>query len=355
MAITRDIFHDLGSHLKESIVEGAESKLKASLSEIESGISEHLFQAAYDGLRRVQNRVLKTVYDGQIPVPGDNRPDASGERSDASNFRTSLEGGGDFRQAVVIDGRKREYSIYVPKGYDPMKPHSVIVALHGRGQNGKDMENLSGLSRKADEDGNTIVIYPDATQWFGSRKLAAWDTDNGLIPPGADSNDVQFIKRIIDKTKEELNVDRDRVHLVGYSNGGMLAYLAATELKDDVASIAVVAGSMSGEERKPDRPISVLSIHGSDDLLVPVEGLEAPCQISDFILPTLQSQDAVEDFWRSTGSEFVKVRIEGGSHDWPGADRTKSNQSDPDSDYSATEAIWQFFKTHPRASDALSA
>ncbi|MBZ0187044.1 MAG: hypothetical protein K8F91_12425 [Candidatus Obscuribacterales bacterium] len=330
-----------------------------------------LFDAAYDGLNQVKGRLLKKVYDGQIPRFSDTSDNVRNSQSAGNDYV----GGGDFNQSTMVDGRHRDYLLHVPPSYDGKKDMPLVVALHGRGDDASDIAKLTSLSKKADEEG-FIVAYPNATKWFGKKSLAAWDTDNGLIPPGADSNDVQLIDRIIDRAKSDLSIDFDRVHLVGFSNGGMLAYLAASEAKNRIASIAVVAGSMSGDEVAPPAPVSILSINGTLDAIIPVAGLEVPCDISGLILPTLKPQAYVRDFWKNsiganeeptvskqgsavvesfrnstTGAELKSILINGGSHDWPGAERTKSRPYDPDSQFDATRAIWDFFQSHPKADE----
>ena len=69
-----------------------------------------------------------------------------------------------------------------------------------------------------------------------------------------------------------MNIDRKRVGLVGFSEGGSFAHLAASQLSDKISSVSEVEGWMTGKESKTSSPVSELSIHGKDDRIVPFDG-----------------------------------------------------------------------------------
>jgi polyhydroxybutyrate depolymerase len=62
--------------------------------------------------------------------------------------------------SIVINGRKRTYQAYVPKGLAPGAP--LVLAIHGSGENGTAMRIETGYAfeRLADERG-FAVVYPD--------------------------------------------------------------------------------------------------------------------------------------------------------------------------------------------------
>lgn len=61
---------------------------------------------------------------------------------------------------VNSSGLQREYLLYVPKGYDGLKPASLILSFHGRGRDARYQQRLSQFS---DEhfNPNAIVAYPN--------------------------------------------------------------------------------------------------------------------------------------------------------------------------------------------------
>lgn len=179
---------------------------------------------------------------------------------------------GDYKRSLTIDGETRNYYLHVPPGFDPSKPMPLVLVLHGHGDHAASVSRISGMDEKADKEG-FIVAYPEATHWLGDRSFAAWDTGNGLVPPGAHADDIGFLRKVIDTSSSEMPIDPNRVYLVGFSNGAMEAYRAGAEISDKLAAVVAVSGAMSGKEGKPEFPISMLSIVGTADSGVPYTGL----------------------------------------------------------------------------------
>ncbi len=204
---------------------------------------------------------------GDAPVP-------SLQLTESSSAPGKIDRPGDYHETIMVGGVPRTYILHVPPGYDPGKPMPLVVALHGLGGSGAEFERRSGIDAEADQKG-FIVAYPDATEWLGKRQLAAWDTGNGLVPAGGKADDVGFLRSLIDTTQKQMSVDPRRIYMVGVSNGGMEAYRAAAELSDKVAAVVDISGGMSGREPAPCQPVSVLSIVGTSDRIVPPGGSSA--------------------------------------------------------------------------------
>lgn len=268
---------------------------------------------------------------------------------------------GDHVYKVTIDGAERTYRVHVPPSYNGKTPMPLVILLHGHGQTGEEIARHTKMNELADREG-FIAVYPDARTWAGREEWRAWDTDNGLVPPGSHANDVGFIRNIIESNEKNLAIDSKRIFLAGLSNGGMMAFRAAGELSDKVAAIAVVSGAMSGIEPPPKLPISVLNIHGTEDEIVPYEGLKnVPASLTAVGLPKFKPMDYATKFWveqnkitnpplvlrngnvtekrfinADTGAEVSEYTIHDGRHV-------------PDNVEQLTGTIWNFLKSHPRA------
>ena len=83
--------------------------------------------------------------------------------------------------------------------------------------------------------------------------------------PWHDIDDVAFTRAVLDDLARVVNVDADRVFATGMSNGGIMAYRVASELSDRIAAIAPVGRPMGTETCSPNRPVSVMHFHGTDD------------------------------------------------------------------------------------------
>lgn len=161
----------------------------------------------------------------------------------------------------------RHYLVYRPT---TVPPHpGLVIDLHPSGANGFFEAATTRLYSHADRLG-WIVAYPDAVG-------KGWKSYGCCRDEGVD--DTVFLGKLIDRLEMTDSVDPNRVFVTGLSRGGMMAYRAACELSSRIAAIAVVAGNMADEHAdvratgcRPDRPVSLLAIHGTADKAVPLNG-----------------------------------------------------------------------------------
>ena len=105
-----------------------------------------------------------------------------------------------------------------------------------------------------------------------------WDLRHGTAATAADTpnpndvDDVKFTRALLDDLPKVVTADSKRVYATGISNGGILCYRLASELSDRVAAIAPVSGTMGMASCHPQRPVSVMHFHGTDDRFVPFNG-----------------------------------------------------------------------------------
>lgn len=91
---------------------------------------------------------------------------------------------------------------------------------------------------------------------------------------GKNPDDAGAIVALIDeqlKKSGPQKIDPKRVYLVGFSNGGFLAYRVACDHADKIAAIVSIGGA-GPTTCAPSSPVSVLEIHGRDDSVVPLAG-----------------------------------------------------------------------------------
>ncbi len=283
----------------------------------------------------------------------------------------------DYSGSLEFGGIVRAYHIHISPSYDGRKPAPLLFAFHGLGGDGKWMEDESKLNETADNEG-FIVVYPDGYK-------ASWSDGSGVTPAGrAGVDDVGFVSALIDKLANELKIDLSRVYATGFSNGGMLSQRLACELSDKIAAIASVGGTMVEKistQCNPERPISVMHIHGTEDRVVPLEGGEVKVGISGWkilsVNATLKKWARIngcssssketyklDSYFDSTEvhseiynnckneTEVILYAVEGGGHTWPGIIRRKrlpkSAPDDTKSNNHAEEIIWEFFERHPK-------
>jgi polyhydroxybutyrate depolymerase len=229
------------------------------------------------------------------------------------------------------------------------------------------------LSTKADGSG-FAVAYPDGR--FNSRLGA---TDWQYL--GNDfTDDVTFLRQLIDVVTTEIQADPRRVYVVGFSDGGRLAHRAGVELSDRIAAIGDVAGSLfqgvpSDASVPPARePVSVLILHGDADAYcgAPLDasqeqtfnywsgGLADNCSVVDTVMPLCDSRGSITAVLDkaasscSAGAEVKLYRMIGGGHAWYASLLNIPGQVPFNPDLNMTtgvttdDVIWNFFAPHTR-------
>lgn len=306
----------------------------------------------------------------------------------ASAKHDSNEGG--YHPAVPVNviaktkfmDQERKAVVHLPPQYDGNTPTPLVVCLHGGGGDVGFAQRMFRLSEKADKEG-FIVAYPNGTGRFKNKLLKnhilMWNAGECCgYAKVHNIDDVNFIKQFIHQMKSEYNVDKRRVYVVGFSLGGMMSYRLACELSDELTAVAVVSGSMNGNEKEPKNPVPMLIIHGLADKHVPVAGgagklakwgFDVHAKPLDYAVnywvshngcktePVVERHGIVE---RKTypegkdGSEVTVYTIEGYRHSWPGGHRAWPLADPPCPVMSATDACWDFFSRHEKSEEGIA-
>ena len=123
---------------------------------------------------------------------------------------------------IRISGFRRTYLVHIPPDYNPQNPLPLVVVIHGAFDTAKGMEKFSGFSDLADREG-FVVLYPNGMGILGF--LQHWNAGHCCGKAANDNlDDVGFVAATIEDVSARLAIDRSRVYMVGFSNGGMLIY-----------------------------------------------------------------------------------------------------------------------------------
>lgn len=260
---------------------------------------------------------------------------------------TDVSEAGLFDETITHNNLVREYLLYIPENYTDSEAIPIVFSLHGAGGSKESQYELSQFNQLADDEG-FILVTPEATSMG---LLTFWNQNSN--PNRAD--DVGFINTLIDEVASRYNIDLDRVYIAGSSNGAFMGLEIACQLSDKIAAVAAVKGYMTPEQISacnPNTPTSIIQMHGTEDPLVPYDGVEATIQFwSTFnqtntspvtttrtdINPSNGNTTNSKLFTGGTnGVEVEHLQVVNGVHDWFG-------ESGTNYDISASKEAWFFF------------
>ncbi|MDX1588753.1 MAG: PHB depolymerase family esterase [Oleiphilaceae bacterium] len=288
---------------------------------------------------------------------------------------------GDFTRGLIRhDDKDRRYGVYQPQVQ--LAPAPLIMVLHGSMGDGDEIRQQSqfGFDRLADREG-FVTVYPDGfeSHWNDCRKAA----DYSAREQGVD--DLGFLQTLVEKLVEERRVDPGRVYLVGYSNGGHLAFRAAMETPHWMQGIAAIAANLPARDNNAcehgDQPMATLLINGTEDPINPYEGgqvtlfgfgdrgdvLPSTATLAYFADPgpgpitpldpdhlsRQQRGQALIERWQLPGKPLLElVTLQGGGHTVPVAEgRMPRLLGTTSHDIDTAEQAWRFFRD-ARAAEA---
>lgn len=237
-----------------------------------------------------------------------------------------LEVGHGFRGELtwLQGGVERRARVYVPRSAAASAP--LLVSLHGLGGSLASVERQQRWSSLAFQQRLVVV--------WGAGYRGSWNAGPCCGAAAGTVDDLAYLDRLLQITGALQGIDRRRVHLAGYSNGGMLAYRYACGRPGRIAGILVVAATHTAP-CTPHRATAVLSVHGAKDPTVPLAGTAYSRELRSALPPV---REAVRQFAR-TGAGVRSVVLPRYAHGWP--TRTSGG-------YDATGEGWRFLKAHPK-------
>lgn len=165
------------------------------------------------------------------------------------------------RSIRMENGIEYKYVVFVPPQVEMAKDHKwpLIVFLHGSGECGEDgiRQTTVGLPQYISTRPTKfpfIVLMPQAhSTWFrGQEAHAVW--------------------KMLAITRQEYQIDSDRIYLTGLSMGGFGTWELAMAQPDVFAAMVPVCGAAPKEYLGNVSQIPVWAFHGTLDRNVPVAG-----------------------------------------------------------------------------------
>lgn len=168
-------------------------------------------------------------------------------------FTANVNGRGYNVSEQNIDGFVRRWLTYVPESYNPANPAPLVMVHHGYSASMYAIAEESKWSDVADKYG-FIVVFPQGylNERAGNSFVPVPTWNSNLFPLKDNAtNDVSFIRQVIEETKKNYNIDNGRVYAIGHSNGASMTWLLGREMTDTFAAIAPI-GLMSNYQEFTD-------------------------------------------------------------------------------------------------------
>ena len=248
---------------------------------------------------------------------------------------------GKMTKQLVVNNTNREYIIYVPENFTGTSSLPLLLSFHGLSSNMNFNYDYTNFSELAERE-NFIVVHPNGI-------------DNRWTVSATNNPDIDFIEALLDQLEHDYNIASNIIYSTGMSNGGNFSFTLACGLNDRIAAIASVTGlmlQMAIGDCIPSRPLAVLHIHGTEDLIANYAFVQGGLDFwtdhnntNDFPIisdiPNIDSGDGstVKRFEYLNGNSNVEVqhlKITGGGHEWPGFSGNM--------DINASDEVWNFVK-----------
>jgi poly(3-hydroxybutyrate) depolymerase len=232
----------------------------------------------------------------------------------------------------TVNGTTHSCVIYVPGGID--KP-ALVFFVHGANGSGAGFENETKGDAAADKN-KFIAAYPSATSNGGT---GTWADMQG-------TTNFPFFLAVIDTVDARYHIDRDRIYMTGFSQGGMISFVAGCSYSNVFAAVAPVSGH-SNATCALKRPVSVFMTFGTNDMGATSTFLADltiwlkldSCPSTPTITRPYPASNPQSGVTRivygpcAQGTYVIADSIQGEGHQWPASNRL--NQA---------EESWSFFK-----------
>jgi polyhydroxybutyrate depolymerase len=246
--------------------------------------------------------------------------------------------------SITVAGLARSYLVVRP-AESGTAALPVLMELHGCCTTPDVELNRSGF---LDVTGPAILVYPAGYEkhWNAGACCGATRTD-----------DVAFLTAVVKQVlARQPGADARRVYLVGYSNGGRMAYRMACEHPKLYAAIAVF-GAVNAKACPAPAPVSLLVAAGAADPELAVSANDTRHTVNGYLEPTVEEQVAqyrqangcraapattiagklTSTTWTACDSgDLVQLSLyAGGDHAWPQAEGATP---------AVAQVIWTFFR-----------
>lgn len=270
-------------------------------------------------------------------------------------------------RTINVDGKTREYWLYVPASVKGQENVPVVFSLHGRGGTDDPKDPGKPLFTSLAEEKKFIVVYPqgrdaekDKADYPGDDWKAGFGGTTGWEATGKENADTEFIKALVDKIQADyktknasnsyISVDPTKFYLCGFSMGGMMTYACAKVLNGTFAAYGSCSGYPLNEfhmNLATEKPIPFIHLHGNQDQILGIKHLNT-------IIENLLFRNGCDLSNQVSNKDWAATNVNGEAHHFKKYDFTSVNGAPVttvtfdgvmhDVEASAPAYLWNFFK-----------
>lgn len=270
-------------------------------------------------------------------------------------------------RTINVDGKTREYWLYVPASVKGQENVPVVFSLHGRGGTDDPKDPGKPLFTSLAEEKKFIVVYPqgrdaekDKADYPGDDWKAGFGGTTGWEATGKENADTKFIKALVDKIQADyktknasnsnISVDPKRFYLCGFSMGGMMTYACAKVLNGTFAAYGSCSGYPLNEfhmNLATENPIPFIHLHGNSDQILGIKHLNTIIENLLFRNGCDLSQQVINTGWSTTKENSEEHNFK--RYDFTGVNGVPVTTVTFDGLWHNVEAsapayLWNFFK-----------
>lgn len=162
--------------------------------------------------------------------------------------------------------------------------YPLIVFMHGVGERGNDnkrqLENGGALfiDKETRAHFPAYVIFPQCPNDY------FWSLDKNpkspkdIMKANKETPIMQGVIELVENCATTLNVDKNRIYIIGLSMGGLAVYDATWRHPDIFAAAVPICGAVNPERLSTVTNTAFRIYHGENDKVIPIEASEAAYQ-----------------------------------------------------------------------------
>jgi poly(3-hydroxybutyrate) depolymerase len=185
---------------------------------------------------------------------------------------------------ITAAGMQRRYVLNVPTNYDNTKPYKLVVTLHARDGNDKQMFSWQYYGLLPLSNNTAIFVAPNGQLNGAPCSGTSSSGESSCGWPNTNGSDLALVDAVVAQMEENFCIDTDHIFATGWSYGGSMSYDVACERPLSnlgsaawgVRAIAIYSGAQLSGNCTPSSPVGYYHSHGTHDSVLDYEKMGMP-------------------------------------------------------------------------------